>query len=64
MFVTVNELVGLPGLPGTQQGIRGMMNKRTADAPTLVRKRQGTKALNITLTAFLTLLRKRYVLAR
>lgn len=44
MFVTVNELVGLPGLPGTQQGIRGMMNKRTADAPTLVRKRQGTKA--------------------
>lgn len=44
MFVTVNELAGLPGVPGTPQGIRAMMNKRISDNPDLVRKRNGSKA--------------------
>lgn len=44
MFVTVTELIGLPGLPGTLQGIRWSMNKRTAGYPELIRKRPGTKA--------------------
>ncbi|MGQ6549747.1 Mu transposase C-terminal domain-containing protein [Serratia sp. IR-2025] len=44
MFITVNELVGLPGLPGTQQGIRYAMNKLAANSPELMRKRPGTKA--------------------
>lgn len=45
MFITVNELVGLPGLPGTQQGIRYAMNKLAANSPELMRKRSGTKAI-------------------
>ncbi|MGL9774422.1 MAG: DNA-binding protein [Sodalis sp. (in: enterobacteria)] len=44
MFVTVSELVGLPGLPGTLQGLRWSLNMRTANSPDLVRKRSGTKA--------------------
>lgn len=44
MFVTVNELVGIPGLPSTLQGLRWSLNKRTANLPHLVRKRAGTKA--------------------
>ncbi|EGQ5320658.1 MULTISPECIES: Mu transposase C-terminal domain-containing protein [Enterobacter] len=44
MFLTVNELVGLPGLPGTLPGIRMAMKKRSSGLPDLVRKRQGTKA--------------------
>lgn len=44
MFVTVNEIIGLPGLPGTQQGLRFTLNKRAAGSPALVRRRQGTKA--------------------
>lgn len=44
MFLTVNELTGLPGLPGTLPGIRMAMNKRAAGSPDLVRKRAGTKA--------------------
>ncbi|KAA5957783.1 MULTISPECIES: Mu transposase C-terminal domain-containing protein [unclassified Pantoea] len=44
MFVTVNELMGLPGLPGTLQGLRFTLNKRAAGLPELVRRREGTKA--------------------
>lgn len=44
MFVTVNELVGLPELPGTLQGLRFALNKRAAGSPDLIRKRSGTKA--------------------
>lgn len=44
MFATVNELVGLPGLPGTPQGIRAMMGKLVKDNQVLLRKRQGSKA--------------------
>ncbi|WP_437888590.1 DNA-binding protein [Phytobacter sp. V91] len=44
MFVTVNELVGLPGLPTTQQGLRYSLNKVACNSPELVRKRSGSKA--------------------
>lgn len=44
MFLTVNELTGLPGLPGTLPGIRMAMNKRASGSPDLIRKRAGTKA--------------------
>ncbi|WP_312836818.1 transposase [Pantoea sp.] len=44
MFVTVNELMGLPGLPGTLQGLRFTLNKRAAGLPEMVRRRAGTKA--------------------
>lgn len=44
MFVTVNDVVGLPGLPGTVQGVRWTLNKRASNRPNLVRRREGTKA--------------------
>ncbi|ATF92379.1 Mu transposase, C-terminal [Cedecea neteri] len=44
MFVTVNELVGLPGLPGTVQGIRVALDRLSGGSSTLIRKREGTKA--------------------
>ncbi|WP_314140373.1 Mu transposase C-terminal domain-containing protein [Buttiauxella noackiae] len=44
MFVTINELAGVPGLPATQQGLRYSLKKSTGNAPELVRKRAGTKA--------------------
>ena len=42
MFVTVNELIGLPGLPGTVQGVRYTLNKCAAGLPEMMRRRQGT----------------------
>ncbi|SSH67805.1 Uncharacterised protein [Klebsiella pneumoniae] len=39
MFVTVNELVGVPGLPTTQQGLRYSLKKSAGNSPELVRKR-------------------------
>ncbi|EOV0971277.1 Mu transposase C-terminal domain-containing protein [Edwardsiella piscicida] len=42
MFVSVNELVGISGLPGTVQGIRAALNKWACDG--MKRKRPGTKA--------------------
>lgn len=44
MFVTVNELIGLPGLPGTVQSVRYTLNKCAAGLPEIMRRRQGTKA--------------------
>ncbi|SQC88193.1 Mu DNA-binding domain [Klebsiella pneumoniae] len=44
MFVTVNELIGIPGLPSTVQGLRLTLNKRASGSPELVRKREGSKA--------------------
>lgn len=44
MFVTVNELVGIPGLPTTLQGLRYSLNKCADNSPELVRKRAGSKA--------------------
>lgn len=44
MFLTINELVGLPGMPGTVQGCRMALKKRISERPELVRKREGSKA--------------------
>ena len=44
MFVSVNELVGLPGMPGSAQGVRYAI-KKLASSEHLRRKRAGTKAI-------------------
>lgn len=44
MFVTIRELIGVPGLPSTVQGVRNALKKLSADAPQCVRKRDGSKA--------------------
>ncbi|WP_141109697.1 Mu transposase C-terminal domain-containing protein [Escherichia albertii] len=44
MFYSANELVGLPGLPGTVQGMRWTLNRITEARPEWRRKRKGTKA--------------------
>ncbi|EAO5738161.1 hypothetical protein FAX67_19520, partial [Salmonella enterica] len=44
MFVSVNELIGLPGVPGTVQGIRYAV-KKWASTDHLKRRRPGTKAI-------------------
>uniref|UniRef100_UPI00301D3D01 DNA-binding protein n=1 Tax=Serratia fonticola TaxID=47917 RepID=UPI00301D3D01 len=44
MFLSVNELIGLAGLPGTAQGVRYVLNKSAGDSSELKRKREGSKA--------------------
>ncbi|EEA0729279.1 DDE-type integrase/transposase/recombinase [Salmonella enterica subsp. enterica serovar Newport] len=44
MFFSVNDLTGVPGLPGTVQGIRWTLNRATEQNPKWRRKREGTKA--------------------
>ncbi|ECR7702389.1 transposase, partial [Salmonella enterica] len=44
MFFSVNDLTGVPGLPGTVQGIRWTLNRATEQKPEWRRKRAGTKA--------------------
>ncbi|WP_390900121.1 DNA-binding protein, partial [Yersinia rohdei] len=44
MFLSVNELIGLPGMPGTAPGVRAALNKRAGSSLELKRKRAGTKA--------------------
>lgn len=44
MFVSVNELVGLPGMPGSAQGVRYTI-KKLASSEHFRRKRAGTKAI-------------------
>lgn len=44
MFLSVNELIGLPGMPGTAPGVRAALNKRAGNSLDLKRKRAGTKA--------------------
>ncbi|ELU1956456.1 transposase [Salmonella enterica] len=44
MFVSVNELIGLPGMPGTAQGVRYSI-KKWATADHHKRQRPGTKAI-------------------
>ncbi|MGJ3444071.1 DNA-binding protein [Enterobacter sp. PTB] len=44
MFLSVNEMIGLPGVPGTAQGVRHLLNKAAGDMVELKRKREGTKA--------------------
>ncbi|EEF1216656.1 DDE-type integrase/transposase/recombinase [Salmonella enterica] len=44
MFVSVNELIGLPGVPGTAQGVRYAL-KKWASTDHHKRQRPGTKAI-------------------
>lgn len=44
MLFSVNELVGMQGLPGTTQGLHLALKKRAGTALDLVRKREGSKA--------------------
>ncbi|ECC7016589.1 transposase, partial [Salmonella enterica] len=44
MFVSVNELIGLPGVPGTAQGVRYAV-KKWASTDHHKRQRPGTKAI-------------------
>ncbi|EGZ8548054.1 transposase [Escherichia coli] len=44
MFVSVNELVGLPGMPGTAQGVRYSI-KKLASSEHFWRKRAGSKTI-------------------
>lgn len=44
MFLTIKELVGLPGMPGTIQGCHYVLGKVKNLTPDLVRKRNGSKA--------------------
>ncbi|WP_280514849.1 DNA-binding protein, partial [Candidatus Symbiopectobacterium sp. 'North America'] len=45
MFVTVKELLGVPGLPKTDKGIRQALARSSGGVPELVRMRTGTHAL-------------------
>ncbi|WFX01695.1 DNA-binding protein [Citrobacter braakii] len=45
MYLTIKELVGLPGMPGTIQGCHYALGKLKAQAPDLARRRSGSKAL-------------------
>jgi putative transposase len=45
MFLTANELIGLPELPGSVQGMRLALNKLIGENPAFVRQRQGSKAM-------------------
>lgn len=44
MFISVNDIVGLPGMPGTVQGVRYFLNKAAGNVDALKRKREGSKA--------------------
>jgi putative transposase len=44
MFLTIKELVGLPGMPGSIQGCHYVLGKIKVLTPDLVRKRDGSKA--------------------
>ncbi|WP_079826629.1 Mu transposase C-terminal domain-containing protein [Salmonella enterica] len=45
MFVSVNDLIGLPGLPGTAPGIRYALKKLLVGTYGEFRRREGTKAI-------------------
>ncbi len=44
MFFVAKELVGIPGLPVTEKGMREALNRYTAGNESLLRRREGTKA--------------------
>lgn len=44
MFLRVNDLIGLPDMPGTAQGVRGALNKLVGSSTALKRKCEGSKA--------------------
>ncbi|EKJ5278024.1 transposase [Salmonella enterica] len=64
MFVSVNELIGLPGVPGTAQGIRYAV-KKWASTDHYKRQRPGTKAIEYSVDCLPEVtqkaLRERYV---
>ncbi|ECJ6125878.1 Mu transposase C-terminal domain-containing protein [Salmonella enterica] len=64
MFVSVNELIGLPGVPGTVQGIRYAV-KKWASTDHYKRQRPGTKAIEYNIDCLPEVtqkaLRERYV---
>ncbi|ELR2856063.1 transposase [Salmonella enterica] len=64
MFVSVNELIGLPGVPGTVQGIRYAV-KKWASTDHYKRQRPGTKAIEYSVDCLPEVtqkaLRERYV---
>ncbi|HIC6417175.1 TPA: DNA-binding protein, partial [Salmonella enterica subsp. enterica serovar Newport] len=45
MYVTVNELINVPGMPNTPAGIRYNLGKCVVDHPDMARRRQGSKAI-------------------
>lgn len=53
MFVTVNELVGVPGLPTTQQGLRYSLKKVQATPLNWFASVLAAKHSSTTSTAFL-----------
>ncbi|WP_096989835.1 Mu transposase C-terminal domain-containing protein [Escherichia coli] len=64
MFVSVNELVGLPGMPGTAQGVRYSI-KKLASSEHFWRKRAGSKTIEYSIDCLPPVtqqaLRERYV---
>ncbi|EEP2826631.1 transposase, partial [Salmonella enterica] len=64
MFVSVNELIGLPGVPGTAQGVRYAL-KKWASTDHHKRQRPGTKAIEYSVDCLPEMtqkaLRERYV---
>ncbi|EKH8531068.1 transposase [Salmonella enterica] len=64
MFVSVNELIGLPGVPGTAQGVRYAL-KKWASTDHHKRQRPGTKAIEYSVNCLPEVtqkaLRERYV---
>lgn len=45
MYVTVNELINVPGMPNTPAGIRYNLAKCVGEHPDMARRRQGSKAI-------------------
>lgn len=45
MYVVAKELIGIPGLPSTEKGMRQALKRLSGNKPSVTRKRQGTKAI-------------------
>ncbi|ENW7464761.1 Mu transposase C-terminal domain-containing protein [Salmonella enterica] len=45
MYVVAKELIGIPGLPSTEKGMRQALKRLSGNEPSVTRKRQGTKAI-------------------
>ncbi|EBW6040527.1 DDE-type integrase/transposase/recombinase [Salmonella enterica] len=45
MYVVAKELIGIPGLPGTEKGMRQALKRLSGNDQSVTRKRQGTKAI-------------------
>ncbi|MBQ4781982.1 DDE endonuclease [Pectobacterium versatile] len=60
-WLTIAEILGAPGYPTTERGLRMTMDKQAAIQPSIRRKRQGTKAFEYNIST-LTPLARTYVL--